>query len=92
MIAMITLMVMASITIRNVSDEAKQLLRVKAARAGMSLEGFLRDFLHREAMHLPDREEPSLLDLSQELFGEDYGMELDLPTRDNEREVVDFRS
>jgi len=81
---------MASITIRNLSEDAKQLLRIKAAQAGMSLEGFIRDFLHREAMESHEAEPASLLALTQDLFGEAHGVELDLPTREGEREQVEF--
>jgi len=81
---------MASITIRNLSEEAKQLLRIKAAQAGMSLEGFVRDFLNREAMKSNEVEPASLLALTQDLFGEEHGVELDLPAREGERELVEL--
>ena len=41
-------------------------------------------------MESHEAEPASLLALSQDLFGEAHGVELDLPTREGEREQVEF--
>lgn len=77
---------MASITIRNFSDGAKDALRVHAAKAGVSLEAYARQILQEAARSDSQGKQSNLLDLSRELFSED-GIDLDLPSRSSTRDV-----
>ncbi len=75
---------MASITIRNIDDSLKQRLRIKAAKRGHSMEEEVRIILRQavEGMTGPD-----LLSRATELFGKNHGIELELPSRADERAV-----
>ncbi len=79
---------MASITIRNIDDALKERLRIRAARRGHSMEEEVRLILRRAVNGITG---PELLNLSETLFGEKHGEELDVPSRANERETPDFR-
>ncbi|MFY7954071.1 MAG: FitA-like ribbon-helix-helix domain-containing protein [Armatimonadaceae bacterium] len=46
---------MASITIRNLDEELKQRLRVRAAHSGRSMEEEVREILRRALMETPPR-------------------------------------
>lgn len=79
----------ANINVRGLSDRTKEALRVRAAKAGMSLEAFARRALHRAS--LPEGREPaSLPDLAEKYFGAKGGVELDLPPRTTRRGPVKF--
>lgn len=78
---------MASITIRNIDDELKERLRVRAAHNGHSMEEEARIILRRAIHGITG---PELLNLSSQLFGEEQGAELDLPSRSSDRETPDF--
>ncbi|MCQ8185418.1 FitA-like ribbon-helix-helix domain-containing protein [Parvularcula maris] len=80
---------MANINVRGLSDETKSALRVKAAKAGLSLEAFAREALRREALREPD-EAPSLADMAERYFGGENGVELELPPRESRRGEADF--
>ena len=82
---------MASLTIRNFSDRAKEALRVHAAKAGISLEAYARDVLQNAARSKQNHDSPDLLSLSRELFGQDNGIDLDLPQRGSNRDQVIFK-
>jgi plasmid stability protein len=77
-------------TIRNLDDELKARLRVRAARHGHSMEeevrGILRDVLAAEP--LSGR---SLVDGIREMVEPYGGVELELPERVPMREPPDFR-
>ena len=80
---------MASITIRNLSDQIKERLRRQAARHGISLEAYARQILQQAS----SAETPGPLDLvalSQTYFGAEGGVDLPLPARGSKREPVDF--
>ena len=65
---------MASITIRNLDDDVKTRLRVRAAEHGLSMEEEARRIL-RDAL---DRERPrNLADIALELFGPERGIDLE---------------
>jgi plasmid stability protein len=65
---------MASLTLRNLDEEVKARLRVRAAEHGRSMEDEARHII-REAL---DREPPrTLADLALELFGPEHGVELE---------------
>ena len=78
---------MASITIRNIDQELKERLRVRAAQQGHSMEEEARIILRRAVNGISGAE---LLDLSEKLFGEEHGVELELPSRSNERDTPNF--
>ena len=80
---------MASITVRNIDDNLKRRLRVRAAENGKSMEQEVRDIL-RAAL---EKEAPTGKDLVRairarfEPFG---GVELDIPPREPIREPPVF--
>jgi len=78
---------MASITIRNLDDELKERLRVRAAKQGHSMEEEVRIILRRAVNGIKG---PELLTLSEKLFGEKHGVELELPPRSEERDPPGF--
>lgn len=80
---------MASVTIRNFPDRTKELLRVKAAKEGISLEAYARKILNRAAQKSPQAQS-DLLSLSKKFFGKSNHVELELPKRSSHREIVDF--
>lgn len=80
---------MASITIRNLSDQIKERLRRQAARQGISLEAYARQILQQAS----SAETPGpldLLSLAQTYFGAKNGVDLPLPERGSKRKAVDF--
>lgn len=81
---------MASLTIRNFSDGAKDALRVRAARAGISLEAYAREILQDAARSARKPSGSDLLCLSRELFGPGKGVDLELPSRASNRDEVVF--
>lgn len=83
---------MASITIRKLDDGVKARLRVRAAKAGRSMEEEAREILTREvgADERNGLDGPGLLALADELFGAEHGVELELPPRNWGRPPVDF--
>ena len=81
---------MASITIRDLPDSAKDLLRVQAAKAGVSLEAYARELLRAAARNPASNPASDLLGLSRALFGGGKGIDLELPSRRSSRPVVGF--
>ena len=78
---------MASITIRNLEDQLKARLRIRAAGYGRSMEEEARCIL-REAL---EHERPgNLADLALELFGSKNGVDVELPERTPLREPPKF--
>ena len=80
---------MASLTIRDLPDSAKETLRVSAAKAGVSLEAYARNIL-QEASRSRFSQPLNLVKLAQDHFGEKNGVELKLPSRKSGRPVVEF--
>ena len=80
---------MASITVRNLDDDVKRRLRIRAAENGRSMEQEARDIL-RSALE----QEPSLgKDLASAVrsrFAPFGGVELELPPREPMREPPQF--
>ena len=80
---------MASITIRNLDDEVKTRLRVRAASNGRSMEEearvILREAVSREA------EPENLASFIQECFAPYGGVDIEIPPREPMREPPDFR-
>lgn len=75
-------------SIRNLDDRVLELLRVRAARHGRSMEAEVREILV-DAVREPD-EGPNLGQAIMNRFGELGGVELDLPPRDAAPRAVDF--
>ena len=81
---------MASITIRDLPDGTKEVLRVRAARSGVSLEAYARELLHAAARNPASTPSTDLAGLSRSLFGGGKGVDLDLPSRRSSRPEVGF--
>jgi plasmid stability protein len=75
--------VMASLTIRNLEEETKRTLRLRAARHGKSLEEEVRVILRRAAREddKPKRRHANLYDAIRELAEPFGGFELEVPER-----------
>ncbi len=80
---------MASITIRNLDDEVKSKLRVRAATNGRSMEEEARTIL-REAVEREDSEK-GLGTKLHKLFKPLGGVDLEIPPREPMREPPRFR-
>ena len=80
---------MASITIRNLDDEVKTRLRVRAASNGRSMEEearvILREAVGREA------EPENLASFIRDCFAPYGGVDIEIPPREPMREPPDFR-
>ncbi len=81
---------MASMTIRNLDDDLKKLLRLRAARHGKSMEEEARSIL-RSALQAEPLSGKSLVDSIREMVEPYGGIELELPVRGPMREPPDFR-
>lgn len=69
---------MATITIRQLDDETKRRLRLRAAASGHSMEAEARVIL-RDAVRRPDRVDLSWIDELHQVALEVGGVELDVP-------------
>ena len=78
---------MASITIRNIEDELKERLRIRAAQHGHSMEEEARTILRRAVGGISG---PELVEVSGKLFGKAHGVDIEQPSRTAERQVPDF--
>jgi len=78
---------MASITIRNIDDQLKERLRVRAAERGRSMEEEARVILRQAVGGVSG---PELWALSRELFTGAHGVELDPAVRDDDRPAPSF--
>ena len=76
---------MASITIRNLDDETKERLRVRAAHRRQSMENEARNIL-REALAGETAASQNLAAVIQKRFAPLGGVDLQLPTREPMRE------
>jgi plasmid stability protein len=90
MIAMIAGGSMASLTIRNLDDDLKRKLRVRAAHRNRSMEDEARDIL-RTALAQEPAETGNLADAIRELVEPLGGVELELPPRGPMQEPPDFK-
>jgi plasmid stability protein len=74
---------MASLTIRNLENDTKQILRLRAARHGNSLEEEVRMILRRAASEerQPKRVHDNLYDAIRELVEPHGGFDLEIPER-----------
>lgn len=80
---------MASITIRNLDDEVRTRLRVRAAEHNRSMEEEVRVIL-REAVSDRHSGPRDLAKFTRECFAELGGVKLELPPRGPMREPPDF--
>ena len=80
---------MASITIRNLDDDVKTRLRVRAAERGRSMEEETRLIL-RQAVDAGEAAPRDLAAFTRECFAPLGGVELDIPPRGPMREPPDF--
>jgi antitoxin FitA len=90
MIAMIAGSPMASITIRNLDDNLKRKLRLRAAHRNRSMEDEARDIL-RTALAQESAETRNLADAIRELVEPLGGVELELPPREPMQEPPNFK-
>ena len=79
---------MASITIRNLDDEVKTRLRMRAAEHNRSIEEEVRLILCEAVGRKPGSR--NLADITRAWFGPDNGVELELPLRGPGRESPSF--
>ncbi len=80
---------MASITVRNLDDDLKQRLRIRAAQNGHSMEEEVRNIL-RIALHQEPLTGLELLKAIRARFEPLGGVELELPPREPMREPPTF--
>jgi plasmid stability protein len=78
---------MASLTIRDLDDDLKEKLRVRAAQHGHSMEEEARVILRRAVEGVSG---PELWEASRKLFGAERGVDLDLPPRVQDRPPPQF--
>jgi plasmid stability protein len=78
----------ASITIRNLDDEVKTRLRVRAADNGRSMEEEARLILRDAVGRKPSSR--NLASIMRSHFGPDNGVDLELPPREPAREPPSF--
>jgi len=77
----------ATLTIRKLDPAVKEQLRVRAARRGHSIEEEARRILS-ESCGRSREENPA--DIALRLFGDEHGVELELPAREMGREPPSF--
>lgn len=80
---------MATMTIRNLDDELKARLRVRAAQHGKSMEEEARSIL-RDALRSEPLSGKELVQRIREMVEPYGGIELELPPREPMREPPDF--
>ena len=81
---------MASITIRNLDDEVKTRLRVRAAEHHRSMEEEARMILRQAVGPRPSSR--NLAEITEAYFGPNNGVDLELPSRGPDREPPSFDS
>lgn len=80
---------MATITVSDLPDKAKETLKRQAARSGQSLESYARGIL-QDAANQAELVPVDILDIAKQLFGNENGIDLELPARDSDRKPVAF--
>jgi antitoxin FitA len=71
---------MASITIRQLEENTKRKLRMRAARHGRSMEQEAREIL-KSALSQPEEQSKDLVDTIRRRFAKYGGVELNIPPR-----------
>lgn len=82
---------MASITIRDLPDKTKELLRIHAAQTGVSLEAYARHILQKATLS-NEFKSVDIVQIAEKYFGSEQGADLDLPARSTKRRLVDLDS
>ncbi len=80
---------MANITIRDLPDKTKEILRVQAAQSGISLEAHARLIL-QQASSVKTFTPINILNLAEQYFGPENGIDLKMPKRGSTRKPVAF--
>lgn len=80
---------MANITIRNLDDDVKTRLRVRAAEHNRSMEEEVRIILRDAVSDIPSAQR-NLAEIARECFAPLGGVELELPSRGPMRNPPDF--
>ena len=78
---------MSYLTVRDLPESVHRKLRIRAAQHGRSLQEEVRQILSR-AVTGPTG--PELLRLAEQHFGEEQGVDLELPSRSGDRQPPDF--
>jgi antitoxin FitA len=78
---------MATLTIRNLEDDVRDKLRVRAAHQGRSMEDEVRSILRAA---VAGGSPPAVWQTSRELFAGEDGIELDVSKRPLDRGVPEF--
>lgn len=78
---------MATLMIRDLPDDVKRGLRVRAAQNGRSMQEEARTILRRAVVGLTG---PELLRMMEQKFGPAHGVDLELPPRERDRPPPDF--
>lgn len=81
---------MSTMTIRNLDDDLKAQLRLRAARHGQSMEEEVRSIL-RGALQTEPLSGRSLVDSIRAMVAPYGGIDLELPPRELQRDPPDFR-
>jgi len=86
---------MATITVRNLDEDVKRALRIRAAENGRSMEEEVREILRRAiegpAGHVATSDKPrSLVAEMRALVADIGGVEIELPPREGGREPPSF--
>jgi plasmid stability protein len=89
MIDLPSLIAVASITIRNLDDDLKARLRLRAARHGRSMEEEARDVL-RTALAVQESQPANLVDAIRKRFAKIGPIDLAIPPRHPVREPPDL--
>ncbi len=82
---------MANITIRDIPDKTKEILRVQAVCSSVSLEAYVR-YILQKASSVEGQKFDDILSLAEKYFGSKSGVELDLPKRKTRRKIPDFNN
>jgi plasmid stability protein len=83
---------MGSMLIRNIEDELKQRLRMRAAEHGRSMEEEARTILRKELGNREQADEgKNLVQIAREIFGPGRGVDLEPHPRVPDRDPPDFR-
>jgi plasmid stability protein len=87
---MLEVRIMAAVSIRNLDEDTKRRLRIRAAQHGRSMEAEIRAILE-EAVKDPERP-GGLFTVLLDRFGDIGGVELDLPPRSTPARAADLAS
>ncbi len=84
------MVLIAAISVRNLDDHVKELLRIRAARHGRSMEAEIRAILVEAVGEQNDTD--GLFETMLDRFGEIGGVELELPPRSTQVRAAHFSS